>query len=346
MTMRGVFEGALREVLAAGAALPKLSDLEEVLKLSERAEERGYFSAEEDDRLCEIYAQYLRARGVLWGAVNSLQPLLKQKDEAAERGPSQAAIFGVAFCAAAMLVRSGSYLVESARKSPVLWKKLDAEESRFGIERKSFTRVYKSLSSTLWIWRYLEAGRYYLEQKDPIFETLEKEADIGGRQVMAWLLEEEEFLELRRRDFWQRRAKYKWWSFLRRNQSGYRKVMFQLFKMGGSVVAELKQPFWHRWRELQEAARTGTFKGLWKRGKKRVDQDLLESAGELLRPGDVLITRHDDAMSNLLLPGYWPHGALYIGSIEERDELGVVVDDAERARSRGVVSALGGDSFG
>jgi hypothetical protein len=35
----------------------------------------------------------------------------------------------------------------------------------------------------------------------------------------------------------------------------------------------------------------------------------------------VIITRHDDAASNLFLPGFWPHGALYIGTEEQRREL-------------------------
>jgi hypothetical protein len=42
-----------------------------------------------------------------------------------------------------------------------------------------------------------------------------------------------------------------------------------------------------------------------------------------LQPGDVLITRHDDAMSNWFLPGYWPHTALYLGSTEECGRVGL-----------------------
>ena len=41
----------------------------------------------------------------------------------------------------------------------------------------------------------------------------------------------------------------------------------------------------------------------------------------ILEPGDVIITRHDDAASNLFLPGFWPHGALYIGTETERKKI-------------------------
>ena len=50
---------------------------------------------------------------------------------------------------------------------------------------------------------------------------------------------------------------------------------------------------------------------------------MVENIQTHLKPGDVFITRHDDAMSNLFLPGFWPHGALYIGSAEERVALGI-----------------------
>lgn len=47
------------------------------------------------------------------------------------------------------------------------------------------------------------------------------------------------------------------------------------------------------------------------------------------RPGDVVVERRNWYLSNLGLPGFWPHTALWIGT---RDELGAVLDDDAEVR--------------
>ena len=65
---------------------------------------------------------------------------------------------------------------------------------------------------------------------------------------------------------------------------------------------------------------------------------------KLLEPGDILLERRNYYGSNAFLPGYWPHGALYIGTAEDLGKLGVdeedlqdhpgFGDDEERAKER------------
>lgn len=174
-------------------------------------------------------------------------------------------------------------------------------------------RVYKNLTSARWMWRYHEAWRFYELHKEDLQAELES-GEMGA--LTDWLRAEEPFFESRRRDYVRRRVRYRLHSFHRRNEVGFQRVMFHFFKMGGSAVAEMRHPF-------VKKRPSGV-------PEKRVAARAREALDSLMRAGDVLVTRHDDAMSNLFLPGYWPHAALCIGQAEERAIFGLEME-AERA---------------
>ena len=286
-----VVQRAKQTLYAVHPTLPRREYLTQEIEDAEAANTRGYYLPDEDERLREVYCTYLTARAALWEMINELSPHLREKDSR---------IFGLTFCAAAALVRSATFLVNLAKKRPTVWKKLDEAEPRYGLQRKSFTRIYKNISSIRWMWRFQEASRYYTKHRDSILGDL-RDSDLS--QVADWLTSEEEHLEIRRRAFLERRVAYRMHSFLRRNTSGYTKVMFHLFRLSGSAVAELRQPF-------KKNQRVG----------KRVTPDIIQKIQPLLKPGDVIVTRHDDAMSNLFLPGFWPHAALFLGDSETRKQ--------------------------
>lgn len=71
-------------------------------------------------------------------------------------------------------------------------------------------------------------------------------------------------------------------------------------------------------------------------------EQVAELRGEL-RPGDILIERRNWYISNSLLPGFWPHAALYLGTPEQLADLGL--DDDPRA-ARHLDDFAGQDALG
>ncbi len=58
-------------------------------------------------------------------------------------------------------------------------------------------------------------------------------------------------------------------------------------------------------------------------GEGLVTPELLATLRPKLRPGDVVIERHNWYLSNAFLPGYWPHAALYVGTVDDLRALGL-----------------------
>jgi hypothetical protein len=194
----------------------------------------------------------------------------------------------------------------------VVWKKLDEPEQRFGLPRSTFTALHKAATDRKRKRQFLDAQAFYRSHREEIL-ALRKQEPFAG--LIEILLREESHWDQMPRGIWRNRMGYRWFSLLRSHHSGYRRVMFHLFRWSGSAIAELRQP---------GVKPAGT--------PKRISADLRDSLIEVCQPGDVFITRHDDAMSNLFLPGYWPHAALYLGTRAQLETVTGPLSPSLRAR--------------
>ena len=291
--LRELIEGSARALSTIAPLLTTLPQIESVVEQNRTAVERGYFLPDEDEQVRELFSHYLTTRAALNSVLDDLRP--HAIAELKQPQPRHPEVFLVAFCTAVLLMRSGRYLIDKFRDNKVIWRKLDEAEPRYGIPKKQFTKVYQSLTSVRNNMVFNDAVDYYRENQT---QLLDLQSDPVLKPVVEILQERDEFFESSTGEFVKKRLNYRLHSFIRRHHSGFKKVTFGLFKVSGSLIAELRMK--------------------WKR--KRVNPGVQRKLSKLLKPGDVIITRHDDAASNLFLPGFWPHGALYVGTQTQRQE--------------------------
>jgi hypothetical protein len=74
-------------------------------------------------------------------------------------------------------------------------------------------------------------------------------------------------------------------------------------------------------------------------GDNRITQDppaitmeQIDAAAKEFRPGDIILERRNWFLSNAFLPGFWPHGALYVGTPDDLRRLGIA--DHPEVKSR------------
>jgi len=312
-SVKNTLSDAARVLRASYAALPSPEDMDALIKDSCAAEERGYYDPIEDERLRETYTNYLGVRVAIWQMIRSLRPIFNRsvvKGALLTREQHQA--FGAAFCGAEIIVRTGEYLIGLARERDLVWKKLDEAEPRYGLKRKSFTRLYRQLTSAFRMFGFYQARDYFDAKRDDIFKAM----DTAELRPLVEILETLNLPSAPRGDHLRRYRRFLNFTLRRRGISTGRKLLFALFEATGSDIAELKIPL---------VKNPGS--------PKRVTPDIIAALKPQLRPGDIFITRHDDAMSNLFLPGFWPHGAFYIGTPDDRAAMGIkpVTDGVSRS---------------
>lgn len=280
----------IRTLMAGYEALPTLRDMSGLIKDSRAAEARGYYNPIEDERLRETYTRYLAIRTALWDVIQSLPTPAKrvQRDPAAATDEDWRG-FSIAFCAAELIVRTGEYLIDLARDRAIVWRKLDEADQRYLLPRKSFTRLYRQLTSAFRMRGFYRACEVYDAHRDKVMSAAPSE--ISG------ILKTLNLPTASRGDHLRRYRGFVRHSVKRRNLSAWKNILFSIFEMTGSDIADLKVPFVKP-----------------PRAAKRVTSDIISDIQAQLKPGDVFVTRHDDAMSNLFLPGFWPHSALWLGA--------------------------------
>jgi hypothetical protein len=283
----------LREIVDG---LDRLEDRLNRSEIPAAVSQRGYFTPDEDDRVRQGLLAYRNYR------LAAYEIILRYRDYAAVadkhcrfRG------FLLAFGAALVLYAKSLKIISFAEHVPLLRAKINEPDMKFELEAGFFDDVLAGYSSLANYRSLSRAAAFWWTHRRAILSC--------GRQAgldWVWLTD-----------------------LVRHHRHVVRKRLLHV----------LLQRFRHDWRSFGQsllsplrAARHGLERLL---GERLADARLsaqpaytislqtLESLRPLLRAGDVLLMRADSRLTAALLPGFWTHAAVFLGTAAELEALGV-----------------------
>jgi hypothetical protein len=264
---------------------------------------RGEFRPTEDEAVGFWFARYLSVRESLWAVIEDARAELDGPEDRQGTLPC----FLLGYAAACILVRIDRLLLFEVAHHSIIQRKLNEAFPEYRIPRKQFTRVFSAFVDQKNALALRDAMNYCRDHRS---EILKLDADPTVGFLARQLDELESSLDPSKRRY---------------------------FKGAWDLVS-------HKWRRRgvvsAENALTGIMEGVGRavseigdQKNKKVTKEVLSSIAEFLQPGDVIVTRHARALTNLFLPGFWPHAAFYVGQREQREVEKCVIE----ARKDGVL---------
>ncbi len=316
MQVEGFLAGCRRAVSSLAAAVDEI-DRTIPTEMIANAVGRCVFRPQEEAVLLAWFARFLTIRSELWEVIGDVSAPVGGRVEGIFDN-EEWRCFVLGYTAACLVVRLDRTLLETVAQASVTQRKLNEGSVAHRIPRKQYTEIFESFTDPTQA-RQMEKAMRLARNQRRLLHAMSNDPVVG--EFVVRLRERERVLEPSRRRYLKLLMSYLVHTFRRRGASARQQTVFATLETGGRLASELRD----RWSPC------------------RVDDELRSRIQALLQPGDVLISRHERALTNLFLPGFWPHAALYIGSEDDRRRLEITIDE-DRARrwcgDRQVLEAL------
>ena len=316
MTVEDFFTGCRRAVSSLAAAVDEI-DGAIPGEMIANAVDRGLFRPREEAALLAWFARFLTVRSELWDVMGDVSaPVNGQVERVFDTGHWRCFVLG--YTSACLVVRLDRTLLETVAPAPVTQRKLNEGSTPHRIPRKQYTEIFESFTNPGKARLMEKAMRLARSQRQQL-DSMRSDPFVG--EFVARLAEREEVLEPSRQRYFRLLMGYLAHTFRRRGASARQQAVFAVLETGGRLTSEVRD----QWSPC------------------RIDDGLRNRIEALLQPGDVLISRHDRALTNLFLPGFWPHASLYLGSEHDRQQMGISIDEDRAKRwsgDRRVLEAL------
>jgi len=293
-TLANTLEGLLDAASRLEDDAPARSELDAIIS-------RGEFRPAEDEAIAYWFARFLTVREELWTVIDDVLGVLDAQAEHELR------YFLVGYAAVCTLVRIDRVMLFGVANHSVIQRKLNEPFPELRIPRKQFTRVFSAFVDQTSVLSLLDAMKFAKENRVQLL-ALVPDADVGFIAGQLDVLEAS--LNPSKREYFRGAWAYVSHKWRRRGVVSVRNVFAAVAEGVGRTASEL-----------------------YEANNKKVTDDVRSSITPHLQPGDVIITRHAIALTNLFMPGFWPHAALYVGPRAERDPEKCVIE----ARKDGVL---------
>jgi hypothetical protein len=285
-TLRSLFDGLKTLEAQFDAALTTV-----------KAVERGYFSPEEDDMTRRMLLSYRNFRLATYSAVWRYVFYASETDQVVQlKG------FVLGYAAAASIFSRSLKLIQAVDANPLVRSKLNEPDERFGIEAGFFDNVIETHCSTRFLTLFAVGDRFWRKNRKNF-----KKLGIEDDPEYGFFIDQ--IRELRRtcwQHFWpaiKKRLRYE-------SRSTFR-MLFAPVRMTGYGAQTLLGHTVARMRTTLDYVPAMT-------------PSALDYLRERLQPGDLLFTRTEHKVTTALLPGFFAHVAIYLGSLEEMKQRGLL----------------------
>jgi hypothetical protein len=270
----------------------------------EKIVDRGEFRPAEDEAIGFWFARYLGVRDSLWTVIENVLANLEDP-VAAYENEDDLRYFLVGYAAACLLVRIDQFMLFRVARHSIIQRKLNEPFPEYGIPRKQYTTIFSAFvdeTDALKIYTAMKFAKQHRRQ----LRTLATDEHVGF--IARNLDELESFLEPSKLTYLRRAWRFVSHKWRRRGVVSAQNTLATVMERLGRTASDICDM-----------------------RNKVVTAEIRKSIGTFLQPGDVLVTRHAVALTNLFLPGFWPHAAFYIGTPAQRVAAGIKVDTAKEA---------------
>jgi hypothetical protein len=272
----------------------------EELRARLASEGRSTYYPDEEDLIRWHFVTYLSHRAALLRIVATYSGFQSVREP-----ESRARCFMLGFAAAVTAFEYALRLIDGYGRDSAIRRKLNEAEPIWGLPERTYDRIYDSVTNSHNVDLSLEMRAWYDENRVAWLD-----AGVWPRGEFGWL-------DRRIQDGW---------SQMRANGVG--RPTTWLRRIQRQVKSDAYSPVY----AVQSFVSTWIGDTRVVESKPLIAPAQIDEIGEKLQPGDILLERRNWYLSNAFLPGFWPHAALYVGTIEDLKRLGIADHAEVRAR--------------